>query len=52
MTGMQGRLPVMAEVIAEARRRGVELILCPTPEAVALLKANPDQTNAILHVTC
>jgi hypothetical protein len=51
-TGMQGRLPVMEEVKAEARRRGVELVVCLTPEAVQLLKDNPEDTNAILHVTC
>jgi len=51
-TGMAGRLPVMDEVAAEAKRRGVELILCPTPEAVHLLEDNPAKTNAILHLTC
>ena len=51
-TGIQGRLPVMDEVAAEARRRGVELVTCPTPEAVQLLRENPADTNAILHVTC
>ncbi len=51
-TGVEGRLPVMEEVIAEVRRRGVELIMRPTPEAVRLLEANPVQTNAILHLTC
>jgi hypothetical protein len=51
-TGMEGRLPVMDEVVAEAHRRGVEIVMCPTPEAVALLRDNPAETNAILHVTC
>jgi hypothetical protein len=51
-TGMAGRLPVMDEVVAEAKRRGVELILRPTPEAVRLLEENPADTNAILHLTC
>jgi hypothetical protein len=51
-TGMEGRLPVMEEVAAEAKRRGVELVACPTPEAVRLLKETTDGTNAILHVTC
>ena len=50
--GMDGRLPVMEEVVSEARRRGVELVVCPTPEAVQMLKQNPSDTNAILHVTC
>jgi hypothetical protein len=51
-TGMEGRLPVMEEVSAEAQRRGVELVVCPTPEAVQMLKENAVDTNAILHVTC
>jgi len=29
-TGMHGRLPVMDEVLAEAQRRGVEIVVCPT----------------------
>ena len=51
-SGMEGRLAVMDEVVAEARRRGVELVVCPTPEAVQVLKDSPADTNAILHVTC
>jgi hypothetical protein len=42
----------MDEVAAEARRRGIELVMCPTPEAVQLLREHPAETNAILHVTC
>ena len=51
-TGMFGHLPVMKEVKAEAKKRGVKLKVCTTPEAVELLKENPADTNAILHVTC
>jgi hypothetical protein len=51
-TGMNGRLPVMDEVTAEAQRCGLELVVCPTPEAVELLKENAADTNAILHLTC
>ena len=51
-TGMFGHLPVMDEVKAEVEKRGLELVVCPTPEAVQLLKDNPADTNAILHVTC
>jgi hypothetical protein len=47
-TGMHGQLPVMDE----AQRRGVEIVICPTPEAIQHLQENPDETNAILHVTC
>jgi hypothetical protein len=51
-TGMEGRLPVMDEVVAEAERRGIELVLRRTPEAVRLLADDPADTNAILHLTC
>jgi hypothetical protein len=51
-TGMEGRLPVMEEVTTEAQRRGVRLVVCPTPEAIRLLREEPADTNAILHVTC
>jgi hypothetical protein len=51
-TGMFGHLPVMDEIKAEARKRGIELVMCPTPEAVQLLQNNSAETNAILHVTC
>jgi hypothetical protein len=49
---MEGRLPVMPEVAAEAQRRGVELVVCQTPDAVKFLKENGTDTNAILHVSC
>jgi hypothetical protein len=49
-TGIYGRLPVMDDVLAEARRRGVEIVVCPTPEAVQMLTDNPSETNAILHL--
>ena len=51
-TGAYGRLPVMKEVQQEAGRRKVKLIVLQTVEAIALLKQTPDDTNAILHVTC
>ena len=49
---MNGALPVMDEVKKEAKRRNVELIILPTIKASEKLKANPEKTNAILHVTC
>ncbi|HKI36830.1 MAG TPA: MTH938/NDUFAF3 family protein [Gemmataceae bacterium] len=49
-TGIYGRLPVMEDVLAEAKRRGVEVVVCTTPEAVKMLTDNPTDTNAILHV--
>jgi hypothetical protein len=51
-TGAYGRLPVMDEVKREARRRNVELLVLPTSDAIEKLRQDPDDTNAILHVTC
>jgi hypothetical protein len=51
-TGMDGRLPVMDDVVAEARRRGIDVVVCPTPDAVRLLQDDPPETNAILHLSC
>jgi hypothetical protein len=47
-----GALPVMKEVRVEAKRRKVELLIIPTEQAIELLKQDPPDTNAILHVTC
>jgi hypothetical protein len=47
-----GALPVMDKVKGEAKRRGVELLIVPTVEAIKLLNAGADNTNAVLHVTC
>ncbi len=55
-TGADGALPIDPDVVAEARRRGVELVAVPTDEACELLSAADaaelTATNAILHVTC
>jgi hypothetical protein len=51
-TGAGGALPVMDEVTAEAARRDVTLVTVPTPEAIQVLEDDPEDTNAILHVTC
>jgi hypothetical protein len=51
-TGATGALPVMDEVTAEAARREVTLVTVPTREAIRVLEADPEDTNAILHVTC
>lgn len=52
-TGARGSLPVAEDVREEARRRGVELLLKPTPELVRLVNESlPSETNLILHVTC
>jgi hypothetical protein len=47
-----GALPVMDEVKREAERRRVKLVIVSTADAIDLLKCEPADTNAILHVTC
>ena len=51
-TGAADALPVMDEVKHEADRRNVELVAVPTTEAIRAIQADPEDTNAILHVTC
>ena len=51
-SGAAGSLPVVDEVVEEAARRGVELVVVPTSEAIVELERAPHHTNAILHVTC
>jgi hypothetical protein len=43
---------VMDDVKNEAKRPKIALLVLPTAEAIETLKAHPDETNAILHVTC
>ena len=51
-TGAEGALPVMPAVFEEAERRGVEVVVVRTDEAIKVLRdAGPD-TNAVLHITC
>jgi hypothetical protein len=47
-----GGLPVMQEVKLEAKHRNVDLLVLPTQQAIDVLKQEPAETNAILHVTC
>ena len=42
----------MEEVKREAKRRKIELSILPTSEAIAQLMKNPEETNAVLHLTC
>jgi hypothetical protein len=51
-SGAYGRLAVMQDVQREAERHNVKLVVLPTPEAIEVLKRDPKDTNAILHVTC
>jgi hypothetical protein len=47
-----GGLPVMDDVMREAKRRKIELLVLTTGDAIDALKKDPRRTNAILHVTC
>ena len=47
-----GALPVMTDVKREAKRRKLQLLVVPTSKAIKALRDKPDETNAILHVTC
>ena len=47
-----GALPIMEQVEREAQGRNIELVIQPTAEAIKTLQENPDETNAILHLTC
>lgn len=51
-SGAAGALPVMEDVIEEAGRRSIELVVLPTPQALLELEKAGKDTNAILHVTC
>ena len=51
-TGLNGALPVMDEVKREAERRKVSLLILPTAKAIEFLQRDPEETNAVLHVTC
>ena len=52
-TGAHGALPVMDEVMVEAKRRGIEVIVGSTPEVCKLLEeVKRGQAYAILHCTC
>jgi len=52
-TGAHGALPVMDEVLVEAKRRGINVIAKPTLEACQLLEeVKKGQAYAILHCTC
>jgi hypothetical protein len=51
-SGATGALPVVDDVVEEATRRGVQLIVRPTAEAIEEIERSKTDTNAILHVTC
>jgi hypothetical protein len=52
-TGAYGSLPIMPEVVEEARRRGVDLDAAPTDEACRTISGlDSREVHAVLHVTC
>lgn len=52
-TGARGQLPIAADVLEEAERRGIVIEALPTSEACRVLAdLDPADVYAILHVTC
>lgn len=52
-TGAYGSLPIMPEVLEEARRRGIDLTAIPTEGACRLIASlEQGEVHAVLHVTC
>jgi hypothetical protein len=52
-TGASGAMPIMPDVLDEARRRGVDVVMRPTAAACEALAAEDgENVAAILHVTC
>ena len=52
-TGANGRLPIAADVYAEAERRGIGVAAMPTTDACRLLAdMKSEDVYAVLHVTC
>ena len=43
---------LLDEAKREAARRKVALLILPTTKAIEVLEGNPEETNAVLHVTC
>ena len=46
------KFPTASAVFDEAERRGVEMKVVPTEKAIELLRGDPRNTNAVLHITC
>jgi hypothetical protein len=52
-TGVDGKLPVLPEVMHEAERRKIQLLVLPTARAIEeLQQGGKEITNAVLHITC
>lgn len=51
--GFDGQLPVMPNVVENAKSRGISLVQRTTPEVCKILaKKDIKKTRAIIHVTC
>ncbi len=52
-TGTYGSLPIMPEVLEEAKKKGIKVIAKPTVEVCRLVaELKPKDVNAVLHVPC
>jgi len=52
-TGADGMLPIADDLVAEAERRGIEVVAVPTDEACRFIAEMPrTEVRAVLHVTC
>ncbi len=52
-TGMYGSLPIMPQVLEEAKRREIEIVALPTEDACRLLRTSKRKDiYAVLHITC
>ena len=52
-TGVDGKMPVLPEVMREAERRKIEILVLPTASAIEeLQQGGQGMTNAVLHITC
>jgi hypothetical protein len=45
-------VPDIKEVLSETQGHKIELRIFLTTEAIKILQKDPEETNAILHVTC
>ena len=43
---------MLAPYHEQARRRGVDLVILPTAQAISVLAKTTKDTNAIFHLTC
>ncbi len=51
-SGYEGVLHLSEEATEYFRKKGVEVILCPTPEAVEIFNKRKPSTAGLFHITC